>query len=182
MILVVGGLIFKEFHRKPPAALLHIANEGKALLLHRQRHLHQSKLSVGGDEATRMMPRLRQLKEHLRPLPGFVGSSDVVIVGDGISGGGDGDCHHLVGALDHFQMEHDTRCGVGKIMNLATVVGLALEGKVHRQACVHEGTPFAIPSDNCLLGLEMAAGDKCPLGVLVDVVDKIVDQHPTIPL
>jgi hypothetical protein len=92
-----------------------------------------------------MMPRLRQLKEHLRPLPGFIG--------DGVSGGGDGDCPLLVGALDHFQMEYDTRRDVGKILNLATVVGLALEGKVHRQACVHEGTPFAIPSDNCLVGL-----------------------------
>jgi hypothetical protein len=79
-------------------------------------------------------------------------------------------------------MKHDTQRDVGKILNLATVVELALEGKVHQQACVHEGTPFAIPSDNCLVGLEMAAGDKCPLAVLVDVGDKIVDQHPTIPL
>ena len=88
----------------------------------------------------------------------------------------------LVGARDHFQMEHDTRHNDGKILNLATIVGFALEGKVHRQACIHEGTPFAIPSDNCLVGLEMAARDKCPLAVLVDVDDKIVDQHPTIPL
>ena len=39
-----------------------------------------------------MMPRLRQLKEHLRPLPGFVGSGDVIVVvgggSDGISGSG----------------------------------------------------------------------------------------------
>jgi hypothetical protein len=69
---------------------------GKALLLHRQRRLHQSKVSVGGD--ARMMPRLRQLKEHLRPLPGFVGSGDVVVGGDGVSGGGDGNCLLLVGA------------------------------------------------------------------------------------
>jgi hypothetical protein len=60
----------------------------------------------------------------------------------------------------HFQMEHDTRRNVGKILNLATVVGLALKGKVHWQACIHEGTPFAILLDNCLVGLEMAAGDK----------------------
>jgi hypothetical protein len=45
-----------------------------------------------------MMPRLRQLKEHLRPLPGFVGSGDVVVGGDGVSGGGDGNCLLLVGA------------------------------------------------------------------------------------
>ena len=37
-----------------------------------------------------MMTRLRQLKEHLRPLPGFVGSGDVVVVGNGVSGDGDG--------------------------------------------------------------------------------------------
>ena len=88
----------------------------------------------------------------------------------------------LVGARDHFQMEHDTRHNDGKILNLATIVGFALEGKVHRQACIHEGTPFAIPSDNCLVGLEMAARDKCPLAVIIDVGDKIVDQHPMIPL
>jgi len=85
------------------------------------------------------MPRLRQLKEHLRPLPGFVGSGDVVVGGDGVSGSDGGDCILLVGALDHFQMEPDTRRDVGKILNLATVVGLALEGKVHRQACVLSG-------------------------------------------
>ena len=129
-----------------------------------------------------MMPRLRKLKEHLRPLPGFVGSGDVVVVGYGVSGGGGGgDCLLLGRTLDHFQMEHDTRRDVVKILNLATVVGLALEGKVHRQACVHEGTPFAIPSDNCLVGLEMAAGDKC-LAVVIVVGDKVLNQHPTIPL
>ncbi len=79
-------------------------------------------------------------------------------------------------------MEHDPRRNVGKILNLATVVRLALEGKVHRQACVNEGAPFAVPSDDGLVGLKIAAGDKCPLAVLVDVGDKIVDQHPTIPL
>ena len=132
-----------------------------------------------------MMPRLRQLKEHLRSLTGYVGSGDVVIVGgggsDGISGGGGGDRLLLIGTFYHFQVEHDPRRDVGKILNLANVVGLALKGKVHWQACVNEGAPFAIPSDDGLVGHEMAAEDKCPLAVLVDAGDKIVDQHPMIP-
>jgi len=133
-----------------------------------------------------MMIRLRQLKEHLRSLPGFVGSGDVVVGGgdssNGISGGRGGDHLLLVGTLDQFEMEHDPRRDDGKILNLTTIVGLALEGKVHCQACINEGALFAIPLDDGLAGLEMAAGDKCPLTVLVDVGDKIVDQHPMIPL
>ncbi len=75
------------------------------------------------------MPQLRQLKEHLRPLPGFVGSGGVVR-GSGVVRGGSGNRLLLDGALDHFQMEHDPRRNVGKILNLGTVVGLLLEGKV----------------------------------------------------
>ena len=71
----------------------------RPFLLHCQCHLHGSKISVGSDEAIRMMPRLRQLKEHLRPLPGFVGSGDVIVVvgggSDGVSGSGGGSGDHL---------------------------------------------------------------------------------------
>jgi len=75
-------------------------------------------------------------------------------------------CTDLIGAI--YLVETPMLGGVifmakSKKMNLATVVGLALKGKVHRQACINKGAPFAIPSDDGLVGLEMAVGDKCPL-------------------
>jgi hypothetical protein len=57
-----------------------------------------------------------------------------------------------------------------------------LKGKVHQKACVNVGAPNAIPSplDDHLVSLNMVAGDKHPLAVLVVVGNEIVDQHPTI--
>ncbi len=68
------------------------------------------------------------------------------------------------------------------ILDLASIVGLVLKGEVHREACINVGAPNTIPSDDCLVDLKMAARDKRPLAVLVDVGDKVVNQHPMIPL
>jgi hypothetical protein len=48
----------------------------------------------------------------------------IIVVGNGIggSGSGSGDRLLLVGALDHFQTEHDPGRDVGEILDLATVV------------------------------------------------------------
>jgi hypothetical protein len=46
----------------------------------------------------------------------------IIVVGNGIGGRGSGDRLLLVGALDHFQTEHDPGRDVGEILDLATVV------------------------------------------------------------
>ena len=50
---------------------------------------------------------------------------------------------------------------------------------MHRQACVDEGDPFAIPTDDRLVGLETF---ECPHAVLIDVGEEVVDQHPPVPI
>ena len=121
------------------------------------------------------MPQLRQLQQNLHPLPAFV-SSDVIVS----SGGGDGLLHGR--ALHNLESEHISRCDVSKILDLAAVVGLALEHKIHWEASVNEGAPNAIPSNDHLVGLELIARDKRPCGILVDVGVMVVDQHPTVLL
>ena len=117
------------------------------------------------------MPRLRQLQQNLRPLPAFNGS-DVIVS----SGGGD---RLLLGrALHDLESEHNSRRNVSKILDLASVVGLALERKIHWEASVNEGAPNAIPLNDRLVGLEMVARDERPCTILVDVGDMVVNQHP----
>ncbi len=67
-------------------------------------------------------------------------------------------------------------------MDLTSVVVLEFKSKVHQEPCINKDTPNAILSDNRLVDLKMATGDKHSLAVLVDVGDKVVNQHPTIQL
>ena len=77
----------------------------------------------------------------MRPLLAFIGSGDVVVGGDGVGSISDGDCLLLVGGLKNFEAQHDSRCNIGEILDLATIVGLALKGEVHWTACVDK-TPL----------------------------------------
>ena len=119
------------------------------------------------------MPRMHQLQKNPCPLSGFVGGNVLVLV---FVGSGGGDCLLLGRALDDLQSEHNPRCGVSEILDLAAVVGLALDRGVMEDPCVDVGPSDAIPTQNGLVSLEMATGGEHPCAVLVDVGDKVVDQ------
>ncbi len=71
---------------------------------------------------------------------------------------------------------------VCRLVDLAAVVGLAFERKIHWEASVDEGAPNAIPSNDHLVSLKMVVRDEHPRAILVDIGDMVVDQHPTVLL
>ncbi len=79
-------------------------------------------------------------------------------------------------------LEHNPQCNVSKILDLTAIVGLAIERKIHWEACVDEGTPNAITLNGCLVSLEMVARGKRPHAIFVDVGNNAVDQHPMVLL
>jgi hypothetical protein len=116
------------------------------------------------------------------PFPAFVGGNVLIFVFVVFVGSSGGDRLLLGRALDDLQSEHNPRRDVSEILDLGAVVGLALDRSIMGDPCVDEGPPDAIPTNHGLVGLEMAAGDERPHAVLVDVGDKVVDQHPTVLL
>jgi hypothetical protein len=116
---------------------------------------------MGRDETITVMPRLRQLQQHSLPLLGIGGSGIIFVlihlIVHGIGSDG-GNSLLLVGTLDKLQLEHDPPRNISKIVDLTFIVRLALEGKVHWEACVDVGTPGAMPMYDHLVGLKMAPG------------------------
>jgi hypothetical protein len=88
----------------------------------------------------------------------------------------------LAALLTILSLQHNLRRDISKILDLAAVVRLALDCSVMWDPCVDVGPPDAIPTNHGLVGLEMANRDKHPRAVLVDVVDKVVNQHPMVLL
>jgi len=167
------GGVPKNLHWKPPAALLDVPNTIEAHLFHLQRRLDGREVGIGGDEGSDVSPRMHQLQKNPRPLSGFIGGNVLIVVFVG-SGGGD---RLLLGrSLDDLQSEHNPRHDVSKILDLAAVVGLALDRGVMGDPCIDVGPSDAIPTNHGLVSLEMATGDEHLRAILVDVGDKVVNQ------
>ena len=81
-----------------------------------------------------------------------------------------------------LESEHNFWRNVSKILDLAAIVGLALKGKIHWEACVNKGAPNAMPLNDHLISLEMVARNKCPRTILINVGNEVIDQHPTVLL
>ena len=81
---------------------------------------------------------MRQLQENPRPLSAIVGGNVLVVVFVG-SGGGN---RLLLGCtLHNLEPQHNPQRNVSEILDLAAIVGLALDCSVMWDPCVNVGPP-----------------------------------------